>query len=147
MTGKEEWRLIMNYATRKTFPAQVLHNWLEMYRIKHDMKQKELVELLDWKSQFYSGLARKKSVFTTTVFHVAEKLGIDPSEILILADGAQIAVVSILEQYPKEVLLWMASDEGKKAIVEAYTNKIIEETKRELREKVQGVTQGVLSAT
>lgn len=137
----------MNYEVKKTFPAQVLHNWLEMYRIKCGMKQRELVEILEWKSQFYSGLARKKSVFTTTVFHVAEKLGIDSSEILLLADGAQIAVASIIEQYPKEVLLWMTSDEGKKAIVEAYTNKIIEEAKRELRKKVQGVTQDVLSAT
>ena len=137
----------MNYAIKKTFPAQVLHKWLEMYRIKNGMKQRELVEVLEWKSQFYSGLARKKSVFTTTVFHVAKKLGIDPSEILMLADGAQIAVASIIEQYPKEVLLWMASDEGKKAIIEAYTNKIIEETKKELRGKVQDVTQGVLSAT
>lgn len=137
----------MNYEVKKTFPAQVLHNWLEMYRIKRGMKQRELVEILEWKSQFYSGLARKKSVFTTTVFHVAEKLGINSSEILLLADGAQIAVASIIEQYPKEVLLWMTSDEGKKAIVEAYTNKIIEEAKRELRKKVQGVTQDVLSAT
>lgn len=131
---------------RKTFPASVLYSWLEDYRIDHELRQWEISEKLGWKSQFYGGLRRKKTVNIRTVLHVGEKLGVDPDDILFLVDGTERAIGEILRQYPKEVVRWMATDEGREVIVKAYTSKIISEAKRELKNKVNYVAQEVMNA-
>lgn len=139
--------LIMDYATNKMFPARVLFGWLENYRAARGLTQRDMAEMLEWKPQFYSGLARKKSVFSATVFHAAKKLKIDPAEILLLAEDSEMLVMPILKRYPKEVIFWMTSEEGREAIVKIYTKKLIKKMKKDIKGRVRSVAQGLLNTT
>ncbi len=126
----------------KTLPSETLINYLEDYKLSHDMTQKELLEKIGMSRQQYSATRLSKTnVHLKTVTRIAVALGVPVSDILGIEDEPN-------KDFPVEIREWLRTDHGREWIMRGYANYKEKEAKRfmdEMRADLTRVSEKVLN--
>ena len=124
-----------NPSLPKCYSGKTLFNKLQEWREMQGITIAELCDRLGWHyQQFYALDDDNRKVRAKLLSHVMDKLSLDMDWLLATPDedGSTNAYVSVFKKYPPKILKWLASDEGKEAMLKAYGLYYLSKAKEEL---------------
>ncbi len=120
------------------FSGKMLYDKLQIWKDTKGWSAKKMIAELGWhEQQFYALNRDKRMVRAKLLTHVITTLGIDPE--FLFTERQEDSYVTIMKKYPTNVLRWLASDEGKRIMMEQYGVSMLEKAKQELRKEALDV--------
>ena len=124
-----------NNTIPKTYSGKVLFNKLQEWREMKGITIAELCDRLGWHYQQYYALDDdNRKVRAKLLSHVIASLELDMDWLLAVPneDGSTNAYVNVFKKYPPKILEWLASEEGKEAMLKEYGRYHIAKAQKEL---------------
>ena len=131
-----------NNTIPKTYSGKVLFNKLQEWREMKGITIAELCDRLGWHYQQYYALDDdNRKVRAKLLSHVIASLELDMDWLLAVPneDGSTNAYVNVFKKYPPKILEWLASEEGKEAMLKEYGRYHIAKAQKELAENAAAV--------
>lgn len=122
----------------EVYSGKKLFEKLQLWKDSKGWTAKEMITKLGWyEQQFYALNREKRTVRAKLLTHVITTLNIDPS--FLFSDNDASAYVVVMKNYPPRVLRWLASEEGRLAMMEQYGVAMLEKEKKKIREEALDV--------
>lgn len=137
---KEE--LKENGTIPKYYSGKTLFNKLQEWRELNGITIAELCDRLGWHyQQFYALDDDKRKVRAKLLSHIIVALKLDIDWLLTAPnqDGSTLAYVNVFKKYPPKVLAWLATDEGKEAMMKEYGLFHLSKAQKELADEAAAV--------
>ena len=122
------------------YKGSLLYDKLQAYRELNNMSLKDLCALLGWSTQaFYSIKKENRVVRAKTLSHIIECLKVDAR--WLLSNENDMEYLNVFRVYPRNVIRWLVSDEGKEEMLKSYAEHIAQKTEDKLKKEAQAVFQ------
>ena len=114
----------------KRYPAILLWKFLEEYRYKNDLSQKEICDRVGWNPPFYSKLKIEgQQLNASTIMKVKKALNVSFDDII---KSNRMKAEEILNTYPEEMLDWMISEDGLEYITSGFRQYVTKKAQAEV---------------